>query len=331
MPNTELLSLQLTVSQPTRLDVALTEAARTEAPLLSRRKIKAVLTDLGSMTLLTPEGRRLQVNASFPLSPGTYIIDEPQLLTLIMQSRFPPLAIPDPRGCFLSVCFESDELLVLDKTSGIPTLPLSGSETGTAVNAAIARCPGLAAVGKGGLEPGLLHRLDTATSGLLAFAKTQAAFERLRALWSSGHVGKIYCARVSASAKRTPLPLAPGTRIDLPLTSDPSSSKRMRTYSQALAAQGAKKLPALTEVLSFEALEDGTHQITVRITTGVRHQIRCHLASMGWPILGDPLYGGAPAPRLYLHSWKLKIEGSEHLLMPDASIEAPIPWDPSTF
>jgi 23S rRNA pseudouridine1911/1915/1917 synthase len=319
MPSADLLIFEVT--EPARFDLALTRALHFVNPGLSRKRIKEWLTTQSVIPLETAEGRHLKVGAAFPLAPGEYRLPRTWLAPLLeVQSS---QAASDPRGCFLDVLYESQELLVLLKDSGVPTLPLSGAETGTAVNAALARDPNLAEVGKQGLEPGLLHRLDTGTSGCLAFARTQKAFQRWRELWKTGQVQKIYRARVTASSQRSPLPLRPGQVIDLPLSVDPTSKKRMRTWSRELAAQGAKPLEAHTEILDVRPLGPGQLDVTLRITTGLRHQIRCHLATLGWPIDGDTVYRGREASRLMLHAWQLGLPEIEEV------ITAPLPeeWE----
>ncbi len=310
---------ELPILEPTRFDLALTQCIQKTHPSLARRRVKEWLnSQQGPIEIETDEGRLLRVGPAFPLSPGLYRIREEWLRPLLALA-IPEQAMADPRGCFLTILLQTPELLVLQKDSGVPTLPLSAGETGTAVNSAVACFPAIAEVGKGGLEPGLIHRLDTGTSGCLAFAKTSQAFERWRSRWKSGDVNKVYRAVVSATPLRTPLSLQKGQVIDFPLTTDPSSKKRMRTYSKELAAQGASPLEARTEVLAVQVLSPGRLEVTLQITTGVRHQIRCHLATLGWPIDGDLVYKGRAAPRLMLHAWRLSLPGVEQL------IEAPLP------
>jgi 23S rRNA pseudouridine1911/1915/1917 synthase len=216
------------------------------------------------------------------------------------------------------IVFENDELLVLNKPSGMPSLPLREGERGTAVEEALARCPSVAGVGKAGLEPGLLHRLDTGTSGLLAFAKTQAAFERLRALWKSGEVEKTYRAIVERGV--SPLP----ARIETPLGRSAKSAKRMLAILKPEHERRirGKALPARTDIVRTESVLAGTKlDVEVRIHTGVMHQIRCHLASAGHPIAGDPVYGEA-ADRLWLHAWRLRLPLRSGVVL---SLEAKLP------
>jgi len=220
------------------------------------------------------------------------------------------------------VLFENDELLVIDKPSGMPSVSLRSDETGTATHWVLARHPQIAAAGPAPLEGGLLHRLDTGTSGVLAFAKTRADWERLRQTWSTPAVSKVYLARVAASAKAsaTPLPLHPGQEISTPLSRLKKSSRRVVALAHGHPYRDSQlkgpALPTLTRILAVRPINSAASardssspvfEVEVQILTGVMHQIRCHLASLGWPLLGDSVYGGAPAPRLALHAWKLKL------------------------
>lgn len=203
--------------------------------------------------------------------------------------------------CFIDIAREDQDLLILDKPSGVPSMPLSGDELDTAVNAALAHCPALATVGNSPLEPGLLHRLDTGTSGLLAFAKHRDAFARLRRAWQEGQVGKFY----QALAGNTP----PIGMIELPLARVGGGAGRMLALHDGARRRKirGKPLPARTEILDVQQDAGGCRRVFVRLHTGVMHQIRCHLAAVGAPILGDVLYGGPPAPRLALHASRLEL------------------------
>jgi 23S rRNA pseudouridine1911/1915/1917 synthase len=225
------------------------------------------------------------------------------------------------------VLFENDELLVIDKPSGMPSVSLRTDEIGTATHWVLARHPQIAAAGPAPLEGGLLHRLDTGTSGVLAFAKSRADWERLRLAWSTPAVSKVYLARVAASAKAsaTPLPLHPGQEISTPLSRLKKSSRRVVALTHGHPYRDSQlkgpALSALTRILAVRPITPvalaatqahhgaptSVFEVEVQILTGVMHQIRCHLASQGWPLLGDSVYGGAPAPRLALHAWKLKL------------------------
>jgi len=225
------------------------------------------------------------------------------------------VAQPSPGGSFIPVVYEDDDILVLDKPPGVASVPHSGLETGTAVNSALAHCPALPQVRNSPLEPGLVHRLDTATGGLLLFAKNRREYLRLKKLWKTGAVIKMYRARVAA-------PPGQGL-IEIPLGHARRSSGRMiaiRTPADSKRIRG-KALPARTEILEVKAEAGDRYRLLVRLHTGVMHQIRCHLAAIGSPILGDELYGGPRAPGLELKACRLSIplrDGSRlELTVPD--------------
>lgn len=259
-------------------------------------------------------------------------------------------AKPAPEGCFLPIVYQDADLLVLNKASGTPSLPLHPDETHTAVNAALAHCPDLSQLGslaKSPLEPGLVHRLDTGTSGLLIFARTAPEYERMRKVfrgtaqvtgvahrkqgdWGrSPMLRKIYRCLSVSQEERSELPAA--QVIAVPLGHDKKSKKKMRrVYNSAQESKiRGTPLPAITylhRALRVEQAEMqeaqpsllGLVDLEVEIKTGVMHQIRCHLAGLGYPILGDPIYKSKPGKpsnldfgpfqkRLWLHAWRLEI------------------------
>jgi 23S rRNA pseudouridine1911/1915/1917 synthase len=219
---------------------------------------------------------------------------------------------------------------ILNKTSGTPSVPHSVQETETAVGAALAHLPALSGIGRQGYEPGILHRLDTGTSGVLVFAKNQATFEIVKNLWKTPEVTKTYRALVKARdparAFELQKPLREPIEITTPLAHDPKSSKKMIALETVQMIERGlyrgKALPTHTRIISvLPTSRHGVLDLEIEIETGVMHQIRCHLASLGWPILGDPLYQGAPAQRLFLHAWKIRIKLPSGAL----EIEAPLP------
>jgi 23S rRNA pseudouridine1911/1915/1917 synthase len=310
-----------------RLDQALLRTLRERAPGLTRARLKGWFES----SRVRVSGRPAQ--ASHPLERGTH---EVLIEGLSEADLAAPIARPSHQGSFLPVLFEDETLLVLHKHSGVPTLPHDDSETETAVGSALARCPELAGVGGRPLEPGLLHRLDTGTSGCLAFAKTQARFDELRALWKTPAVRKFYRALVPRDgfALRAPY------RIDTPLAASEKSAKRMVALPPGRKiSHSGKPLPALTHVLKLHPGPTGSPwlDLELEIETGVRHQIRAHLASLGHPIAGDPIYGlrdGRPIEglheRLWLHAWRLELpfgHGAERGRPSSIVIEAALPTD----
>lgn len=238
-----------------------------------------------------------------------------------------------------TVLFEDEYLLVLHKPSGMPSAPIRESDQNTAAHWAMTYSPDIQKVQRPGIaasqaerEGGLLHRLDTGTSGVLVFAKTQAEMERLLPLWKTPAVEKVYRALVTLKGPdfEAPTDLSLPFRIDWPLAHHPKSKKRMITLKSEHAIEsyqyrGAPQ-KALTWIDEVRALAhpDGLSawDLTIRIQTGVLHQIRCHLNALNLPILGDPIYQGLPSQRLWLHAWRIQIPGNHEKAL---SFEAPLP------
>ncbi len=233
-------------------------------------------------------------------------------------------AAPSEKGPFLPIIYEDQNILILDKRSGTPSAPLSHLETETAVGSALAHFPGLAGVGDQPLEPGLVHRLDTGTSGALVFAKNQTEFRRLKQIWKDRKIEKIYRA---ISVRDEPLPKLPA-RLDFPLAHHAKSKKRMITlHDPKIKHYRGRPIPAVTRILSgFQIESNSFYDLTVQIETGVMHQIRCHLDTWGAPIWGDPIYGKKiphpPTERMWLHAWQLKFQLASGQSL---EVEAPLP------
>lgn len=212
-----------------------------------------------------------------------------------------------PEGIPVPVVFEDEFLLVVDKPAGLVVHPGAGNPSGTLVNALLDR--GISG-GKDPNRPGIVHRLDMDTSGLMVVAKGELAYSKLVEMMAGRRVRRGYRAVVVGEG----LPET-GT-VDSPVGRDPDNPTRM--------AAGVGR-PAVTH---FEVLrEAGGHaMLRVRLETGRTHQIRVHLAAIGHPVYADPLYGTAvPGRRLWLHAERLSFEHpvtGEHL-----SFESPIPED----
>lgn len=177
------------------------------------------------------------------------------------------------------------DVLVLAKPAGLPSVALRGAAGDSLAVRIAAHFPECAQVGRPG-EAGLVHRLDTGTSGLLLAARNQATYDALRAQFSARTVRKEYLALVSGTI-RAPV------RITTPIGQHRGTRRRMRAVSPESSGERYHARPASTDVTPERALGAAT---LVRATTnsGARHQIRVHLASIGHPLLADPLYGDAP-------------------------------------
>ena len=196
------------------------------------------------------------------------------------------LAPAPPPGWDLKVplLYEDESVLVVDKPAGMATHGFSGRERDSLANFLAAIRPALCSVGKSRWEPGLVHRLDRDTSGLVLVAKDQESFDNLRSQFRRGLIKKKYWALVWGKVKRE------GT-LAYPLIHDPRDRKRMRAVlrRKEKSAHG-KSWQALTR-LKVVASSQGFTLLEVGIDTGVTHQIRAHLEAFGYPVVGDPLYG----------------------------------------
>jgi 23S rRNA pseudouridine1911/1915/1917 synthase len=208
----------------------------------------------------------------------------------------PPAAEAEPEGeeIALSVTYEDDALIVIDKPAGLVVHPAAGHERGTLVNALIAHC-GASLSGIGGVKrPGIVHRLDKDTSGLMVAAKTDRAHRALAAQFADhgreGALERAYLAVVWGAPSR------PHFTIDAPLDRDPRNREKMAVVPHARHEQHGVGRHAVTHVEVLErypATAGPAVASLVRCTleTGRTHQIRVHMAHLGHPLLGDPTYG----------------------------------------
>jgi 23S rRNA pseudouridine1911/1915/1917 synthase len=215
--------------------------------------------------------------------------------------RRPPPDSPVPQPDLpIRIVHADGDVVVVDKPAGMPSHPLKPGETGTAANALVGRFPELASVGPAAREAGLVHRLDTDTSGLLLAARNDAAHAVLRAQFAARTVEKGYLALVAGE-------LHAGGEIDAPLAHDPGDARKVRAATDPEWAEAHGARAALTRFSPIER-RSGFTLIDVEIATGVLHQIRAHLAFIGHPLAGDALYGGPQLPgltRQFLHAARL--------------------------
>jgi len=245
-----------------RLDTFL----RGALPAMSRRLVRRLIAEGAVCVNGRPAAKGVRV------APGDRVTlpDLPATIT------------PEP-GLALAVLHEDDALVALDKPGGMPGHALDPRQRGTAAAFLLARYPEMADVGDP-LAPGLVHRLDSGTSGLLVAARTRAAHCALRAALRARAVEKRYLAWVAGDASALD-----GARVALPLAHDPHDRRRMLP-----ATAGVRAWPAETR-LAIVAAGRERSLVEATILTGVTHQVRVHLAARGHPVLGDVLYGGAPA------------------------------------
>lgn len=197
----------------------------------------------------------------------------------------------------LRVILDHPEVLVVDKPAGLVVHPAAGHESGTLVNAVMGLIPDLEGIG-GELRPGIVHRLDKDTSGLILIAKNERVHRFLQDQFRLRQVKKVYLALVDGK------PPTPNGRIEAPIARDPAHRKQM-----AIVSPG-KGREAVTEYFTRETFAQHT-LIEAHPLTGRTHQIRLHLAFIGCPIVGDTLYGrrkvSLPLNRHFLHAARLTV------------------------
>src|SRR5512145_157358 len=235
----------------------------------------------------------------------------------------PPEPVPlglEPEPIPLAILYEDEALLVLDKPAGLVVHPAPGHPRGTLVHGLLHHCRDLAGVG-GVLRPGIVHRLDAGTSGVMVVAKTDAAHQALSLQFRDHTIERVYHAWVRGA------PGAESGRVERAIGRHPSDRKRMSVATRA----GREARTAWRVVARFPKSQAA--RLEVRPETGRTHQIRVHLASQGLPILGDPVYGRARAglptgvalARPALHAARL---GFTHPLTgARLAFEAPLPAD----
>ncbi len=269
----EAAALEAVINAPgVRLDKALAQAF----PTLSRARLQALLAE----GAVTRDGQLLS-NGSAKAQPGLYAVVLPPLVS----------ATPRPEPISLTVLFEDADLIVIDKPAGMAAHPAPGTETGTLVNALLAHC-GDSLSGIGGVaRPGIVHRLDKDTSGVMVAAKTNRAHAGLSALFATHDIERTYVALTRG------MPMPREGRIETLIGRSHSDRKKM-----AVLQSGGRRAVTDYRVQRTFGLptKPGSPCPAARVActlhTGRTHQIRVHLASKGSPILGDAVYGsGSPA------------------------------------
>jgi 23S rRNA pseudouridine1911/1915/1917 synthase len=243
-----------------RLDRALAAAV----PALSRERLKVLI---GGGDVLGPEGAPVRDPASKAVA-GTYQVAVPE----------PKPAHNAPQDIALDIVFEDEHLIVVDKPAGMVVHPAAGNFDNTLVNALLHHCAGrLSGIG-GVARPGIVHRIDKDTSGLIVAAKTDLAHEGLSAQFARHSIDRRYLAIVAG------VPQPPAGSVDAPLARSSANRRKM-----AIVREGRGKR-ALTHYRLVTALREAA-LVECRLETGRTHQVRVHMASLGHPLLGDPVYG----------------------------------------
>jgi 23S rRNA pseudouridine1911/1915/1917 synthase len=235
--------------------------------------LSAIVSDRSRSQLqkLIKEGRVTgpiaELKASTPVKAGQrFVIDIPE---------------PEPSSAVaedlpLTILYEDQDVVVIDKAAGMVVHPAAGHRTGTVVNALLHHVDDLSGIG-GQLRPGIVHRLDRGTSGVMVVAKNDTAHQELSRQFHDREVEKEYFALVWGTVHA-------GKRIDAPIGRDPGDRQKMSTRARRARS-------AVTRVTRAEHLK-GVSLLQVTIATGRTHQIRVHLNAIGHPIVGDPTYGG---------------------------------------
>jgi 23S rRNA pseudouridine1911/1915/1917 synthase len=257
-----------------------------DATGMSRSYVQKLISD----GRLTSAGEALRANAI--VGPGTELtIDVPEPIALDLEPA-PEIA--------LRVVYEDEDLLVIDKPAGLVVHPAPGHSSGTLVNALLAHGDGETWGGIAGVQrPGIVHRLDRDTSGLLMVARTDAAQASIMAQLKARRIKKTYLALVQGSVA------AAVGRIEAPIGRDPKHRTKM-----AVVPDGR---PSVTGYRVRERFAEWT-LLELDLVTGRTHQIRVHLDAIGHPVAGDPVYGTgtsrrgpAGLDRLFLHAWRLEL------------------------
>ena len=194
---------------------------------------------------------------------------------------------PKPEALPLTVIYEDRDLIVVDKPAGMVVHPAAGHASGTLVNALLHHVDDLSGIG-GEKRPGIVHRLDRGTSGLLVVAKHDTAHDALAKQFQNREVEKEYVALVWGEVMA-------GRRIDLAIGRDPVNRKKMSAAAPKQAAEPnrvRRSREAVTRIVAAQHFGRLLTLATVAIHTGRTHQIRVHLSAIGHPVVGDPLYGG---------------------------------------
>jgi len=215
----------------------------------------------------------------------------------------------------LQIVFENGDLLIINKPAGMVVHPAAGHASGTLVNAVLAHDPDLEGIG-GEERPGIVHRLDKDTSGLIVVAKTEAAMRWLTEQFKDRRVEKTYLALVDGA------PPTPTGRVEAPIGRDPRNRKNMAVVPVKKGREAVSEYTTLEAFPHHTLLEFHPH-------TGRTHQIRVHCAFLGCPIVGDTAYGhrkiSLPVTRQFLHAFRLKITLPGETA--PTTFEAPLPPD----
>jgi len=235
----------------------------------------------------------------------------------VVQVHIPPPkpSMLTPENILLDIVFENDDLVVVNKPAGMVVHPAPGHTSGTLVHAALSHAPEMEGIG-GEKRPGVVHRLDKDTSGLIMLAKNDPTHNLLQNQFRRREVQKVYLGLVDG------VPPTPTGRIEAPIGRDPKTRKKMAVVTAQKGRQ------AVSEYLTLETFPDHT-LLEIHPITGRTHQIRLHLSFLDCPVAGDTVYGKRhstiPLDRHFLHAYRLSVRllGEEE----PRTFEAPLPQE----
>lgn len=278
-PNSSLVTFIYEEEQAQRLDKFLVVCL----PELSRSRIQGLIKD-----------GFVKVDGVLPRKAGQ-ILDKRTLVQVHLPATQP--SDLEPEEIPLDVVFENDDLMVVNKPAGMVVHPSAGHSSGTLVHAALAHAPEMEGVG-GEQRPGVVHRLDKNTSGLILLAKNDRSHRWFQDQFRLRKVGKTYLALVDGH------PPTPTGRIEAPIGRDIKMRRKMAVVTPQKGRQ------AISEYRTLESFPDQT-LLEMTPITGRTHQIRLHLAFVGCPVAGDTVYGrrrsSIPLERHFLHAARLRV------------------------
>ncbi|MCW5879152.1 MAG: RluA family pseudouridine synthase [Anaerolineales bacterium] len=279
-PVTETLhDLQAPPDQPQRLDKFLAAAL----PQHSRARLQALI-----------KAGQVRV-AGQPVSKSSYPLEGGELVQISVPAAQPTELIAEHIP--LDIVYEDKQVILINKPAGLVVHPAAGHSVGTLVHAVLGHAPEIEGMG-GELRPGLVHRLDKDTSGLIILAKNERAQRSLQKQFQERSVSKTYLALTDGQ------PRTPSGRIEAPIGRDPQQRKRMAVMRAGKGREAVSQYRTLETFPEHSLLE-------VDLLTGRTHQIRVHLAFIGCPVVGDRVYGrrkaSLPLERHFLHAARLQI------------------------
>jgi 23S rRNA pseudouridine1911/1915/1917 synthase len=282
---------------PDRLDKFLT----VQFPSRSRSQIQRIIRD--GLVMINQK----------PITKTGYLLEKSLSITITFPAPTPLDLVPE--NIPLEIIYEDDDVLVVNKPAGMVMHPSVGHQSGTLVHAALGHAPFLEGIG-GKMRPGIVHRLDKNTSGVVIIAKNESAHNWLQRQFKSRGVNKIYLALVDKH------PPTESGKIIAPIYRDRINRKKMAV------APGGEGKQAITIYHTLKKLGHYSY-LEVRLLTGRTHQIRVHLSSIGSPVTGDKVYGySTPTMKLdrhFLHAKRLEIKLPGNQTM--STFEAILPYN----